>query len=128
RGPLLRWSRCRGADRLVLVGDAAGFVDGITGEGLTLAFRCAAILGQLVPRALARGASRSSLMPYEHAFRREYRRYEILSHGLLAISGRPELRRLALRGLARWPRAFASLLVRGAAADRKSTRLNSSPT
>lgn len=115
-GPLVRSSRCRVADRLALVGDAAGFVDGITGEGLTIAFRCAAVLGELLPRALRRDASRAALMPYELFFRREYRRYELLTHGLLAISGRPELRRLALRGLARWPRAFESILVRVAAA------------
>jgi flavin-dependent dehydrogenase len=111
-GPLIRSSRARVADRLVLVGDAAGFVDGITGEGLSLAFRCAEALGELLPRAIARGATASALSPYERTFRREYRRYSFLTHGLLAISDRPEIRRLALRGLALCPKAFESILGR----------------
>ncbi|MCC5691560.1 hypothetical protein, partial [Klebsiella pneumoniae] len=37
-GPLLRRVRGRVADRFALVGDAAGYVDAVTGEGLSLAF------------------------------------------------------------------------------------------
>jgi flavin-dependent dehydrogenase len=115
-GPLIRSSRARVAERLVLVGDAAGFVDGITGEGLTIAFHCAEALGELLPRAIARGASARALSPYERTFRRAYRRYAFLTHGLLAVSDRPELRRLVLRGLALWPKAFESILGRVVAA------------
>src|SRR5439155_23748435 len=41
-GPLLRAARARTADRFVLLGDAGGYVDAITGQGLSLAFHCAA--------------------------------------------------------------------------------------
>jgi flavin-dependent dehydrogenase len=111
-GPLVHSSRGRVAHRFALVGDAAGFVDGITGEGLTLAFHCAEALAAILPRALARDATRSALSPYERTFRREYRRYEFLTHGLLAIAARPGLRRLVLGGLARCPALFESLLRR----------------
>ena len=41
-GPLARAARARTADRFALLGDAAGYVDAITGEGLSLALICAA--------------------------------------------------------------------------------------
>jgi flavin-dependent dehydrogenase len=114
-GPLARRARACVAGRVVLVGDAAGFVDGIAGEGVALAFRCAEALGAALPRALARGATRASLSPYERTFHREYGRYAFVTGGLLAIAGRPALRRVVLRGLARCPRLFQALLGRVAA-------------
>jgi flavin-dependent dehydrogenase len=111
-GPLAVGSRRRVADRLVLVGDAAGFLDGITGEGMAMAFRCAEALGGLLPRALAEGATARALAPYERTFRREYRRYRFLTQGLLTIARRPELRRAVIRGLAVLPGSFEALLRR----------------
>jgi hypothetical protein len=57
--PLIR--RLKPADRLVLVGDAAGSGDPISGEGMSVAFACARALGDLLPKALARGADRAAL-------------------------------------------------------------------
>ena len=56
-GPLARRAQKCVADRLVLLGDAAGYLDAITGEGLSLAFAGARSLGEIVPEALLRGAS-----------------------------------------------------------------------
>src|SRR5579883_2110234 len=119
-GPLVRTSTARVADRLVLVGDAAGFIDGISGEGLTLAFRCAEALAEILPGALARGATARALEPYERTFRREYGRYSFLTRGLLAIASRPRLRRALVGGLVRCPSLSQSLLRRAVAAAGES--------
>lgn len=110
-GPLLRMARARVADRFVLVGDAAGYVDALTGEGLSLAFTCAESLGALLPDALARGATREALRPYEQVFQRVFRKYARLTHGLLALTRRPELRRRVVRWLGRHPRLFETVLA-----------------
>jgi len=74
-GPLARRARARVADRLALVGDAGGYLDAITGEGLSLAFEGALALGRILPEALARGAGRDALRPYEREVEGSYRRY-----------------------------------------------------
>jgi len=109
-GPLWRAARARTADRFVLLGDAGGYVDAITGEGLSLAFHCAEVLAAVLPEALARGADQAALRPYERAFARAFRRYSLLTHGLLALSRRPALRRATVRLLGRQPRLFAAIL------------------
>jgi flavin-dependent dehydrogenase len=64
-GPLRRSSTDVVADGLVLVGDAAGFVDGITGEGMSLALRGAALAAEVVVDALRAGSvSAERLRPY----------------------------------------------------------------
>ncbi len=57
-GPMAQRARRRNANRIVLVGDAAGFVDSISGDGLSIAFNSALILGRHLKEILARGASR----------------------------------------------------------------------
>jgi flavin-dependent dehydrogenase len=85
-------------------------VDAITGEGLSLAFGCAAALASIVPQALARGASRDALAPYERAFAQLFRRYAWVTRSVLAISRRVRLRRQILRYLSAHPKAFDALL------------------
>jgi flavin-dependent dehydrogenase len=109
-GPFLRRVRGRSLDRFVLVGDAAGYVDAITGEGLTLALRAASALGQLLPQVLAQGASRASLLPYERAVARHYWRYALSVRMMLAIARYPALRVRVLHGLARYPGIFEALV------------------
>src|SRR6202011_2968911 len=43
-GPLRQRVRSRAAGRVLLVGDAAGYVDALTGEGLGIAFGAAELL------------------------------------------------------------------------------------
>jgi flavin-dependent dehydrogenase len=102
-GPLARRARARIADRLVLLGDAAGYLDAVTGEGLSLAFGCAQDLAALLPDALARGATAAALAGYEQAWRRRYRVYAAWTHLMLVLARRPALRRgvLALAGARR---------------------------
>jgi flavin-dependent dehydrogenase len=114
-GPLLRTARSRVADRFALVGDAAGYVDALTGEGLSLAFTCAEALGALLPDALVKGATRESLQPYERTFQRVFRRYAWLAHGMLVLSRRPPWRRRVVRWLGRHPRLFERMLAHAVA-------------
>ena len=109
-GPLLRNVRHRTLDRFALVGDAAGYVDAITGEGLTLALRSAAVLGGLLPDALARGANRDSLLPYERAAQSAFRRYAFFTNMLLTLSRFPRARHHVLHAMARYPITFRKVL------------------
>jgi flavin-dependent dehydrogenase len=69
----------RNSDRMVLIGDAAGFVDSISGDGLSIAFNSALILDKHLGRILARGATRESMQAYEREARGLYRGYWFVS-------------------------------------------------
>jgi flavin-dependent dehydrogenase len=96
--------RRRHAPGVALVGDAAGYLDPLTGEGLTLGFRCARALVDTV----ARGAP---LADYERAYRSLSRSYYQMTSLLLAVAARPWLRRRVVRALARRPDLFDHLLA-----------------
>ncbi len=110
-GPLERRSRARVADRLVLLGDAAGYLDAVTGDGLSLAFGCAMDLAGLLPAALARGAGAEALAGYEAAWRRRYRVYAAWTRLVLWLTRHPALRRGVLRLAAARPPAFERLVA-----------------
>ncbi|MFP2908068.1 NAD(P)/FAD-dependent oxidoreductase, partial [Pyxidicoccus sp. 3LFB2] len=107
---LARVARARIADRFALVGDAAGYVDALTGEGLSLAFACAESLGTLLPEALAKGATTDALRPYEACFQRVFRKYNWTTRALLMLARRPRLRRPVVRLLGRAPWLFERIL------------------
>ena len=102
-GPLRQ--RVRGVVRgnVALVGDASGYVDAITGEGLSLAFHQAG--------ALARALAAGDLAPYAAAQRRLGRLPDGTTRLLLAVERRPFLRRRAVRALAADPALFSRLLA-----------------
>jgi len=102
-GPLERRATRVVSGRLALVGDAAGYVDAITGEGLSLALRDAS--------AVVEAIGRGRLDGYAAAHRRIVRLPEALVRALLAIERRPGLRRRFLRALARDPALFRALLA-----------------
>jgi flavin-dependent dehydrogenase len=103
-GPFQQRVRRRCHGRLALVGDAAGYLDAITGEGLSLAFRTA--------RALVSGiADRGTLSGYEAAYRRLSRNYYGTTGLLLAVGRRPRLRRALIASLSERPEIFERLLA-----------------
>jgi flavin-dependent dehydrogenase len=110
-GPLGQAVSARVKRRFALVGDAAGYVDAITGEGLSLAFEGAAALGAVLPEALARGATAEALAPYERAAARAFRRYARLASLLVWTARRPRLRRAVVGGLSAWPWLFERALA-----------------
>ncbi|MBL8953017.1 MAG: NAD(P)/FAD-dependent oxidoreductase [Myxococcaceae bacterium] len=106
-GPLQQNVHAAVRGRLVLLGDAAGYVDAITGEGLTLAFDQAKVLGRLLPAALDEPRE---LQAYQTASRRAFASYARLASSLVALARRPALRRAALNRLIANPSLFAFAL------------------
>ncbi|HEY2028379.1 MAG TPA: NAD(P)/FAD-dependent oxidoreductase [Myxococcales bacterium] len=107
-GPLLQRVRRRYADRLALVGDAAGYVDAITGQGLSLAFRAARMLATLLPQDLSLDLT-PALSAYDRALRAPWLRYALPAQALVGLSRKPALRRRAI-GAAGSLRLFPALL------------------
>lgn len=104
------------APGVALVGDAAGYLDAISGEGLALGFRSAvALVGRFVSGELWR-------YPRDHA---EIRRvYHGMTHLMLYLSRRPRLRRAALRYLSARPQVCSDLLsIASGASTRPASRL-----
>lgn len=110
-GPFERAATARTADRLVLVGDAAGYLDAVTGEGLSLAFGCALDLAALLPDALARGASRDALAAYEAAWRRRFWPYVAWTRVMLGLARHPRVRRRIVALAAARPGAFERVVA-----------------
>lgn len=99
-GPLLQRTSARVAGRILLVGDAAGYVDALTGEGIAVGLRQAeALVGCL--RDDDPGG-------YEHAWRVASRRYRTLTHGVLTASRHPVLRRSLVPAAAALPPVFSA--------------------
>jgi flavin-dependent dehydrogenase len=108
-GPLLQRVRARWAPRLALIGDAAGYVDAITGQGLSLAFAASAILLDTLPSDLS-GDLSDALRRYDRKLRARWLSYAVPASALVALSRRPALRRAAFRAVAKVPFAFAGIV------------------
>lgn len=93
--------RTRG--RVLLVGDAAGYLDALTGEGLSLAFESA--------EALVRATIAGAPERYEADWARITRRHLFLTRLLLQVARRPWLRRRLVRALRRFPSGFSVFLA-----------------
>jgi 2-polyprenyl-6-methoxyphenol hydroxylase-like FAD-dependent oxidoreductase len=112
-GPLAFPTRGVVADGVVLLGDAAGYVDAITGEGISLATaQVAALERTVVPvlRAASGPLRAGDLLPYERAVRAIQRPYAVVARFALFLSRHPTLAELAIGALARSPDAFRRLL------------------
>jgi flavin-dependent dehydrogenase len=99
-GPLRQQVRRRVSGRVLLVGDAAGYVDALTGEGIALALTSAAALVDCV--------ARDRPHDYERQWRVCSRRYRLVTETLLWAGGRPRLRRAIVPAAARAPGLFAT--------------------
>lgn len=98
-GPLRQRATGRVAGRVLLAGDAAGYVDALTGEGLALSLTTAA---ELV-RCLRAGRPAD----YERAWRVTSRRSRWLTESLLWARNQPVLGRRIVPAAARAPWLFA---------------------
>jgi flavin-dependent dehydrogenase len=97
-GPLRQRSSARVRGRCLLVGDAAGYVDALTGEGIAI--------GLAQARVAVAAIRDGDPARYERDWRRVTRRHDLLTHGLLAISRHEELRRRIVPAAATLPRVF----------------------
>lgn len=103
-GPLRQDVRRRVGGRVLLVGDAAGYVDALTGEGISVALASARVLVQ----ALLAGEPQR----YETAWRRVSREPRLLTAGLLAARRTPGLNRVVVPAAAALPRVFGAVVDR----------------
>jgi menaquinone-9 beta-reductase len=90
-------------DRIVLVGDASGGVDSITGEGMCLSFRQSALLG----KCLATG----DLARYQDGHRALLRRPTLMAHMMLFMAKYGRLRKRTLQVFQSSPRSFSQMLA-----------------
>lgn len=101
-GPMRRQVRARVAGRVLLVGDAAGYIDALTGEGISLALTGAAHL----VRCLRAGRPQE----YEQAWRRATRRHRLLTDTLVRIRASSLLAPGIVPLAARAPAVFTALV------------------
>jgi flavin-dependent dehydrogenase len=99
-GPLRQRARRRVAGRALLVGDAGGYVDALTGEGIAL--------GLAQGRAAVAAVAAGEPDRFETESRRLGRRHELLTLALLTATGRPAVRRRIVPAAARLPVVFSA--------------------
>lgn len=110
-GPFDWPTRAAVADGVLLVGDAAGYYDPFTGQGVYRALRGAELAAETIVPALCGGPlGADALRPYERARRRAFAPGERLQHLIEPFVAHPALLSLAARRLARSP-AFADALI-----------------
>jgi flavin-dependent dehydrogenase len=97
-GPLRQRSRRRVEGRVLLVGDAAGYVDALTGEGIAV--------GLAQGRAAVDALLADDPGRYERDWRRIGRRQQLMTSGLLALTRSRVLRQGLVPAAARMPRMF----------------------
>lgn len=101
-GPLLQHATRRVHGRVLLVGDAAGYLDALTGEGISVGLACAReLVGCLV---------RGEPEAYERRWLRATRRYRVLTGGLLWAAHRPALRARLVPAAQRLPAAYTAIV------------------
>ncbi|MCB0906270.1 MAG: NAD(P)/FAD-dependent oxidoreductase [Nocardioidaceae bacterium] len=101
-GPLRQRARRRVAGRVLLVGDAAGYVDALTGEGIALALAQA----RVAVAAIAAGRPET----YERSWRSVTRRYRLLTESLLFATRRPSLRAALVPAAGAVPAVFGGIV------------------
>jgi len=102
-GPFAQRTHGVVAGRVALIGDAAGYVDALTGEGLSLGFAEA--------RALVDALVAGDLSRYARQSKRLRRRPEAITRLALFMARRPALRRRVVAAFAADPALFAALLA-----------------
>jgi geranylgeranyl reductase family protein len=96
---------------VLLAGDAAGFYDPFTGEGLFTALRSAELLAETAHAALTRGdLSARALAPYARARRREFAAKARVTRGIQLLIARRGPANLVARALARRPALLGVLM------------------
>jgi flavin-dependent dehydrogenase len=99
-GPLRQKASNRRAGRVLLVGDAAGYIDALTGEGMGLAFGAAELLVDCIVSG--------RLDAYDRRWRSMTRRYRLLTDGLVRASAQPVVRRRLVPAACALPRVFGA--------------------
>ena len=110
-GPLAHRVTPPRAGGVLLVGDAAGFYDPFTGEGVFTALRSAELAAETVVRALRAGdVSAAALAAYERARRAAFAGKQRVTRALQTVIAHRRLANWTCRALARRPGALDALL------------------
>jgi flavin-dependent dehydrogenase len=96
---LTRQAPALGGERLFVLGDAAGYVEPFTGEGMAWAFAGAALVAPLALRAAARGWNPELLVDWRGAYHRTVTRRQIICRVTANLLRRPVGIRAMVRGL-----------------------------
>lgn len=99
-GPLRQRATRRVAGRVLLVGDASGYVDALTGEGI--------LLGLAQARAAVEAVVSGRPRAYEAAWRRLGWRHQLLTHTLLAATRHRAVRERLVPAASALPRVFGA--------------------
>jgi flavin-dependent dehydrogenase len=102
-GPLRQRTRARTAGRVLLVGDASGYVDALTGEGIRVGLAQAA--------AAIRCLTAGDPARYEREWRWATRDYRMLTSGLVALGDSP-LRRAIVPTACALPGVYGAIVER----------------
>lgn len=110
-GPLAQQASAAHADRLLLVGDAAGALDPITGEGLAIAFTTGPIAAEVIDAALEAGdCSARALAPWTARRHAHIRPLATLTGAVLRVASYPQHAARVVRALADAPATFERVL------------------
>lgn len=101
-GPLRQRTARRVAGRVMFVGDASGYVDALTGEGIAVALGCAEALVECIVRDDPRA--------YERRWRQASRRYRSITSTLVWAVGHKRLRRAIVPTAALAPPVFGAIV------------------
>ena len=109
-GPFPASPRALYRDNLVLAGDAGGFFDGISGEGVSLALQSAGPVARAADAFLRDGDARH-FRDYERRRRRLGRNSTLLARINLFLAAHPSLGRRVMGNLGRRPWTFRKLVA-----------------
>ena len=111
-GPLAHAARSAHSHRVLLMGDALGYVDGITGEGVAVALQQTETIGAHLPLLLERDElDERGLEKLGGLLQEVYREGFCMTGPALLLTRHPKLRQLAIRGLSRSPGLFSHILA-----------------
>lgn len=102
-GPLLQRARSRSSGRVLLAGDASGYVDALTGEGMRVGFAQA--------RAAVAAVRAGNTEQYERAWRATTRDFRMLTSALV-VAARSRFRPRIVPAAVRRPELFGSIVER----------------
>lgn len=110
-GPLAHATSAITTENILLAGDAAGFIDPFTGQGVYLALRAGIGAGRAISAAFARPSSaRESIEIYSADLSREMRRRGRLARIVRSFVGSPALSKRVARNVERDPRRVQVLI------------------
>ncbi|MDQ6772883.1 MAG: NAD(P)/FAD-dependent oxidoreductase [Candidatus Dormibacteraeota bacterium] len=105
-GPFSVAPECVAEGRVFLAGDAAGFCDPLTGDGMSAGLRQAEALARFLAADMSTAAAR-----YRRWHATQWRRRRIVGRLALTLTGSGALARRALAGMRRRPAALQTLLA-----------------